>query len=210
MRIFFVTAFCFLICLNPGIANSSYDGIFRTSETPSTNLKPFFKWTGVLDNFKKAHASEGNCVPSSKNKCYKKEWLDFLDSIKGMSSREQLNAVQKKMNEAEYILDIINWGVQDYWATPYQFFIKDGDCEDYAIAKYMSLKLLGFPSDKMRIVVLQDNNLGIMHAVLAVYLNDETMVLDNQISQVISSEKIHHYSPIYSINENGWWRHRKN
>lgn len=193
----------------PAQAFAAFPSIFNSTEVESSNLKPFFKWTGMLDRHRGTHASEANCTPGKSKKCFRQEWMGFLDSLKGKNVNSQLDAVNRRMNEAEYILDIINWGVQDYWATPYQFFVKDGDCEDYAIAKYISLKMLGFSPDQMRIVVLQDTNLGVIHAILVVYTGDKTVVLDNQISQVVSADKIYHYSPIYSINESNWWRHRK-
>ena len=48
-----------------------------------------------------------------------------------------------------------------------------GVCEDYAISKYISLLILRFNPDHMRIVVRQDLNLKILHAVLVVYLNGQ-------------------------------------
>ena len=113
------------------------------------------------------------------------------------------------MNGVPYITDIRNYGVDDYWATPKQFLYRDGDCEDYAIAKYMSLRALGFTPEELRVVVLQDLNLRIAHAVLVVYLDQQGLILDNQIKRVVDQEKIHHYSPYYSINETAWWLHKK-
>ena len=98
--------------------------------------------------------------------------------------------------------------MRDYWATPKQFFDRNGDCEDYAISKYISLRNLGLPVEDMRIVVLNDLNLKIAHAMLVVYLDGEALVLDNQITQVINARRIRHYKPIYSINERNWWLHR--
>ena len=119
-----------------------------------------------------------------------------------------MRKVNSYLNQAHYILDIVNWGVEDYWASPYQFARKDGDCEDYAIAKFMSLRLLGFSNDQMRIVVLRDLNLKVAHAILVVDLNGTKYVLDNQIHDVVPASIIHHYQPIYSVNETHWWLFR--
>ena len=97
---------------------------------------------------------------------------------------------------------------KDYWATPAQFFNKSGDCEDYAITKYISLVHLGFDKKDMRIVIVQDLNLKVPHAVLVVYLDGKALILDNQIKQVVSASRITHYKPIYSINETKWWIHK--
>jgi predicted transglutaminase-like cysteine proteinase len=103
--------------------------------------------------------------------------------------------------------DIVNWGVEDVWNTPYEMQQKGGDCEDYAISKYMSLRSIGVPEEDMRIQIVQDLNLGgIIHAILIVFVDDDVYVLDNQIKHIIRAVDIYHYKPIYSINETHWWR----
>ena len=70
---------------------------------------------------------------------------------------------------------------------------------------YFSLRALGFQEATLRIVVIDDLNLGIPHAVLVVLLDSKFYVLDNQISQVVNERIIRHYRPIYALNESGWW-----
>ena len=65
-----------------------------------------------------------------------------------------------------------------------------------------------FAKEDMRIVVLQDLNLKVAHAVLVVYIDGKALVLDNQITKVVESKRIKHYKPIFSINEGAWWLHR--
>ena len=137
-----------------------------------------------------------------------KKWLDFIDTLKDKDKTVQVAEINKLMNQADYVQDQTNWGISDYWASPGEFLSKFGDCEDYAIAKYMALKYLGFPPEKMRIVAVKDLNLKVGHAILAVYLDDQVAILDNQIKIVVDSRKIRHYEPVYSINEKAWWRHR--
>ena len=165
--------------------------IFGTTEIRNENLKPFPKWTGMLDRlFQERGATEGACVQTTFNRCHQEEWQAFVETQNGRTKLEQLVSVNAFMNERRYIVDPINWGVNDYWATPQQFLKKFGDCEDYAIAKYVTLKRLGFSTDDMRIVVLKDLNLGIAHAVLAVFLDDRVMIMDNQIKQVVNANAI--------------------
>lgn len=83
-----------------------------------------------------------------------------------------------------------------------------GDCEDYAISKYASLRALGVPEDRMRIVILQDTAKNIPHAILAVYADNGILILDNQIKTVKRDTEISNYRPIYSINRQGWWLHK--
>ncbi|HEY7687657.1 MAG TPA: transglutaminase-like cysteine peptidase [Dongiaceae bacterium] len=178
------------------------DSIFGTKELHSNNLNMFPKWRDTLQRFQ---AEMKNCGGSA---CKTDEWLGFLDKIRNLPPEEQIRAVNREMNDKPYVTDPVNWHMADYWATPLQFLRKDGDCEDYAISKYMALKALGFPTDELRIVVLQDTNLNIPHAILVVYFGGRALVLDNQVSGIVPAESIHHYQPYYSINEDGWWLHR--
>ena len=90
-------------------------------------------------------------------------------SLAGKDRKTQLAAVNEFMNRASYIEDLPNWGVPDYWATPLQFLTKDGDCEDYAIAKFVSLRTLGFTNDELRIAVVDDAD-AVIDAADAVYV----------------------------------------
>ncbi|TNF38829.1 MAG: hypothetical protein EP315_00610, partial [Gammaproteobacteria bacterium] len=134
-----------------------------------------------------------------------RRWHEFLGSIRNLPALEQIRRVNAFANQQQYILDIENYGVEDYWATPRQFLYNNGDCEDYAITKMLSLKQLGFDVSRLRIVVLQDTNLRIPHAVLAVDIKGDILIMDNQIEEVISHQHIVHYVPIYSVNEKQWW-----
>lgn len=186
-----------------------YPPLFGTGESVSSDLVPFPKWTGILERyFDEKKLEDVPCTTSTFNKCQLREWKAFLKTQEGKGLKAELKAVNDYMNAAGYILDPVNWGVPDYWTTPNQFFSRDGDCEDYAIAKFISLRALGVPNDRMRIVILQDLNLGVLHAVLAVYDGDTIYILDNQAQRVVEASDIRHYQPIYSINETAWWRHR--
>jgi predicted transglutaminase-like cysteine proteinase len=176
--------------------------LFGTRELHSPNLTAFPKWRGTLDRV----ANElKNCQDDG---CNGGKWRDVIAALRGKNLMTQLSMLNREMNRKRYVIDPVNWNLPDYWATPLQFLRKNGDCEDYAIAKYMALKDLGLSVDAMRIVVLQDLNLRIAHAVLAVYVEGNPYILDNQISTVVPASSIHHYQPVYSINENGWWLHR--
>ena len=155
-----------------------------------------------------ARLFENELTTCGPEQCRKTEWQAIVDNLRGKDIMTQLREINTEMNKRPYITDQVNWNLPDYWATPLQFLQKGGDCEDFAIAKYMALRAPGVPVEDMRIVVLNDLNLGIAHAVLAVYVNAGPYILDNQISKVVPASTIRHYQPVYSINENGWWLHR--
>lgn len=134
-------------------------------------------------------------------------WNSFINETQDNTPVQQLKKINLFANRHDYVLDIDNYGVEDYWAIIREFLKNNGDCEDYAITKFFSLRQLGFPEDSIRIVVLQDTNLNIAHAVVAVALDGDIFILDNQVNAVLSHKDILHYTPLFSVNEKQWWLH---
>ena len=189
------------------------DGLFGSTEYKSSELSAFKKWASLRarhqNDLNKTHKPVNVRCRRTKNfKCVSEEWREMIDGLKKGSDIKKLTVINEHLNRSPYITDMINWQQNDYWATIRQFFDKDGDCEDYAIAKYYSLIEVGFRPDQMRIAVVHDKNLDVAHAVLAVYLEDKVWILDNQISNIVMENNVIHYQPLYSINEQAWWLHK--
>jgi predicted transglutaminase-like cysteine proteinase len=82
-------------------------------------------------------------------------WKELLASPKNSSlgDLEKLKLVNDFMHETPFYYDPVMWCMEDYWAKPVEFLANDGgDCEDFAIAKYFTLRALGVADDKLRIV----------------------------------------------------------
>lgn len=204
------------LMLAPAASGQMAKGLFGSMELRSTNMTKFDKWTEMWRryNLPRNNASpakgtaEDRCRGLGRIQCSREAWDAFIEENRETPERELLDKVNAYMNRAAYIVDPVNWGIPDYWATPDEFFLKDGDCEDYAISKYITLKRLGVDPESMRLVILQDENLNVAHAILAVKLGEEYFILDNQIDAVLPDTQILHYRPVYSINETAWWLHR--
>ncbi len=180
-----------------GAAMTSYWRLFGVDGVYSPDLSGFRKWRGVLDRFARELADSAN--PDVR------AWRAFVAAAARVDGRARLAAVNDAVNGRRYVVDAVNWGRGDYWASPIEFLRKSGDCEDFALAKYMALRALGVPARDMRVVVLDDLRLGITHAVLAVRLDGAFHVLDNQLPGIVPAAAIAHYRPIYAVNEDGWW-----
>ncbi len=174
--------------------------LFSTGEKISTDLSSFTKWRDMFDRFQR-DASRDSSAPVLA------EWKADLQTLRGGSLTSMANNVNNLMNKVRYIGDNRNWGRSDYWATPLEFMTRGGDCEDFAIAKYASLRALGVSDSAMRVAIVKDMQKGIPHAILIVYTEDGPMVLDNQIKRMTPANQISHYKPIFSINRSAWWLH---
>lgn len=184
------------------LPEENQSSLFGTGEVKSTNTAPFTKLTDMFNRFEREFHSQ-------KDKQVIDNWRRELEPLKNLSLEQKAARVNKIMNDISYSPDSKTWGKSDYWATPIEFMERGaGDCEDYAISKYASLRALGVPEDRMRIVILQDTAKNMPHAILAVYADSGVMILDNQAKTVKYDTEINNYKPIYSINRQGWWLHK--
>lgn len=174
--------------------------LFGASERRHSDLRPFTKWTGVLNRFKQNFAKDVKRPEV-------KKWLAFLGSLEGASESKKISAVNDYFNKVRFVADAKNYGQSDYWATPAEFLARGGDCEDYAVAKYISLRALGISKERMRLAIVNDSIMRMPHALLVVYQGFQAKILDNQNPEIMNSAEISRYKPIYSISQIAWWRH---
>ncbi len=135
-------------------------------------------------------------------------WTDPPAALEGVPPFLQLLAVNRLVNRARYVPDSRNHRVADHWATPRELFVRGGDCEDFAIAKFVALYRLGFHESRIRVALVFDTVRRQPHAVLLACPDDALYVLDNQSRSVMPATAISHYSPICSFDTRHLWLHR--
>lgn len=137
--------------------------------------------------------------------------VKYLNFLKSAVFNEKLKSVNDFWNKLRYVDDIINYGVQDYWALPSEFMRKkSGDCEDFAVAKYLTLRKLGIEPSEMRILTgFSDKNLP--HAIVAVWEpdnNQNIFILDSNNTKIQTEQSMKNkFLPKFSLNENFAWAH---
>jgi predicted transglutaminase-like cysteine proteinase len=96
------------------------------------------------------------------------------------------------------------YGVEDVWSSPLATFATGaGDCEDYAIAKFVALQDAGVAADDLRIVILRHDILEEDHAVVAARLNGNWVMLDNLHMIMVEDQNVRGYHPIFLLDQNG-------
>jgi predicted transglutaminase-like cysteine proteinase len=179
--------------------------LFGHGERVTVGVAEFPKWTRVLQRHGQEEAIER--APCRNGACALQRWRAHLDGLAGRARSEQLRSVNAYINGARFVADATNYGVADYWATPRELFARGGDCEDFAIAKYLSLRRLGWNMENVRVVVSMEERRHELHAVLAVKSEGTIWILDNLLPEPTDHRRISHYRPIFSINEFAWWFH---
>jgi|AZIJ01.1.fsa_nt_gi predicted transglutaminase-like cysteine proteinase len=124
------------------------------------------------------------------------------------SEQEAIERVNRFFNQLVFIDDIKLWAKEDYWATPLEFLgAGGGDCEDFSLAKYFSLRELGLADDKLRLVYVKALELNQFHMVVAYYPTPASvpLILDNLKPAIMPATRRGDLAPIYSFNGQHLW-----
>ncbi|MCG2582619.1 MAG: transglutaminase-like cysteine peptidase [Marinobacter sp.] len=135
-------------------------------------------------------------------------WQNLNRMAANAPRERQLALVNSFFNRARFISDMEHWGEEDYWATPVELLTTNGgDCEDFSIAKYLTLKSMGVPDEELRIVYVKALDLNQAHMVLAWYPTPDAdpLILDNLINQIKPASQRNDLEPVYSFNGEGLW-----
>ena len=92
----------------------------------------------------------------------------------------------------------------DRWSAPLQTLgTGRGDCEDYAIAKYVALREAGVAEDDLRLVIVRDLSLGADHAVTVTRLGGQWIVLDNRGFTLLADTDMQHVVALFVLDRDG-------
>ncbi|MXR37886.1 transglutaminase [Rhodobacteraceae bacterium CH30] len=144
-----------------------------------------------------------------------RDWTSMLAPLGQTDEMGKLKAVNQFINRRiRFADDFAIWQQSDYWASPLEMFAKGaGDCEDFAIAKYISLRSSGIEAAKLRLTYVKariggpDSNVSQAHMVLAYYPSPsaEPLVLDNLVTSILPASQRNDLTPVFSFNTEALW-----
>jgi predicted transglutaminase-like cysteine proteinase len=133
------------------------------------------------------------------------QFLAIVDSGRSLTGRARLGEINRAINlKIRPMSDLALYGVDDVWSPPLATFaIGAGDCEDYAIAKFVALQEAGVSADDLRIVILQDDIRKGYHAVVAARLDGNWLMFDNLHMIMVEDQQVRAYHPVFLIDHDG-------
>ncbi|WP_314950003.1 transglutaminase-like cysteine peptidase [Bradyrhizobium cosmicum] len=164
------------------------------------------KWRGLetklnrdAETLKRCQTDAGDCPSNAA------QFLRLIGAVKSKSGRARLDEANRAVNMVvRYVSDYAQHGEADRWSSPLETFATaKGDCEDYAIAKYVALREAGFPREDLRLVLVRDRAVRQDHAVLAARLDGQWLVLDNRRSELIEDSGATNLAPLFAIDHAG-------
>jgi len=132
-------------------------------------------------------------------------FLAIVDEGRARSGRARVGVINRAINLAIIpTSDLVQWGVVDRWSAPLETFTtRRGDCEDYAIAKYVALQAAGVAPEDIELVVVRNTDTNENHTVVAVRLDGTWVILDNRRLALVPAREIRRATPLFVIDEQG-------
>ena len=164
------------------------------------------KWLGVERKLDDERVQLALC-DGDRERCVSPAALQLLaivDSARARDGRARLGEINRAINLAiRPMSDLAQYGQVDVWSSPLVTFATGaGDCEDYAIAKFVALRLAGVSPDDLRIVVMRDTIHGEDHAVAVARLDDRWLTLDNRRMAMVEDTDVRNIRPLFVIDQN--------
>lgn len=199
--------------------NTATDAVPAAKPLPPVGAEPFGlftfrapenglwrKWRGLESDLAKEQSVLEQCRDSAAG-CPSQaaQFLRLIGAVKSRSGRDRLDEANRAVNQAiRYVSDFAQHGEADRWTAPLATFATGkGDCEDYAIAKYIALSEAGFPREDLRLVLGRDRTIRQDHAVLAARLDGHWLILDSRRSELIDDGELGNFTPMFAINDRG-------
>lgn len=132
-------------------------------------------------------------------------WRAALELARNKGGFDLLSTVNRLVNKTPYVHE-----KSDRWKAPAAFLSEGGDCDCFAVSKYLLLRDLGFPAGDLRITGIQLRKNNRLHAILVARTGprqSEKFVLDNIGNDVRTAIYTDEYVPLLSLNEDGVWMH---
>ena len=139
-------------------------------------------------------------------------WQAFIQYTRTKPDAAKITAVNDYFNRFHFVNDATLWHRPDYWATPLQVVAAGaGDCEDIAVAKYFTLRILGIADEHLRLIYVLNHDTPSgrpdAHMVLAYRATENTdqLVLDILTNKIQGLAQRKALEPVYSLNSTGLW-----
>jgi predicted transglutaminase-like cysteine proteinase len=190
----------------PSVRSPALAGPFGLNAVPVETGELLTKWSSLEADIRAeseilvhCHESATLCPSAART------FLAIVAEGRAHTGRARIGVINRAINLAiRPMSDLAQWGVEDRWTAPLATLTTGlGDCEDYAIAKYVALTEAGVAAEDVRFVIVYDLAAGGSHAVVAVRLDDGWIMLDNRWMPLADDREMHRVIPLFVFDRDG-------
>jgi predicted transglutaminase-like cysteine proteinase len=192
--------------VSPETALAPEAALFGLAAERVSEGKILRKWTDVQSEIREdkeilagCRENASSCPPAARL------FLAIVDEGRARSGRARVGVINRAINLSIIpTSDLVQWGVVDRWSAPLETFTTGrGDCEDYAIAKYVALRAAGVAPEDIKLVIVRNIDISENHAVVAVRLDGAWVILDNRRLALVPAREMWRATPLFEIGEDG-------
>jgi predicted transglutaminase-like cysteine proteinase len=179
---------------------------FGLNTVPMANGEVLSKWIGVETDIRAENDILSRCrVSEELCPLAARRFLEIVKQGQAQTGRARIGIINRAINLAiRPMSDLAQWGVIDRWSAPLVTLSTGrGDCEDYAIAKYVALKEAGVAAEDVKLVIVRDLAVGGDHAVVAVRFDGHWIILDNRRLTLVEDGQIRQTVPLFVLSQSG-------
>jgi predicted transglutaminase-like cysteine proteinase len=184
---------------------------FGLTASPVNAGPVYDKWSALKNKLDDEQVQLALC-DGDREACVSDAALQFLaivDTGRARDGRARFGEINRAINlSIRATSDLAVYGAMDVWNSPLATFAHGtGDCEDYAIAKFVALRQAGVPAQDLRIIIMRGIFHGDDHAVTAARLNGHWLMLDNRRMAMVEDAYVRNYRPLFVMDETGLSRY---
>ncbi len=179
---------------------------FGLDAVPVTGGEVLTKWSGVVADIRAESDILTRCRDAAQLcPAAAQKFLAMIADGRAHEGRARIGVINRAINLAvRPTSDLVQWGVIDRWSPPLETLTSGrGDCEDYAIAKYVALTEAGVSEKDVKLIIVRDLASGEDHAVVAARLDDKWIVLDNRRLTLVEDIEMPRVLPLFALDHDG-------
>jgi predicted transglutaminase-like cysteine proteinase len=178
---------------------------FGMETEPFAGAAVSWKWTRVRAEITRELDIVARCHENGACPADAQRLIHLSEAGAGRTSRAKIGLINRAVDQAiRPVSDEVQWGVPDHWSAPFETLRSGrGDCEDYALLKYLALLEAGIPNEDLKIVILKNMFPREHHAVVAVRADGQWLILDNRTLTLVRDLDLMRATPEFVLDQTG-------
>jgi predicted transglutaminase-like cysteine proteinase len=194
------------IAVGPANQSPAMTEPFGLNTIPVASGEVLSKWSGVEADTRTESEILSRCRANAELcPTAARKFLAIVSQGRAQTGRARIGIINRAINlSIRPMSDLAQWGVIDRWSAPLVTLTTGrGDCEDYAIAKYVALKEVGVAVEDLRIILVRDRAVGGEHAIVAIRFDGRWIILDNRWLALIEDSQMRRVVPMFVLDQTG-------
>jgi len=163
------------------------------------------RWETVRRQVDSEASILSSCATKEECPAAVRRFLEIIAEARSRGGLARVGVINRAVNLSIVpTSDMKQWGVPDRWSSPLETLTTGrGDCEDYAIVKYVALLDAGIRREDVRLAVVHDVLRNEDHAITVTRVDGEWIALDNRWLALVRDGELRRVVPRFVLDNTG-------